>query len=1143
MNNKEIQESCPQNDSSLSSDSAYLEKLEFDPALKKTWLNFFVSNFRVVVLLIILLSSWGIYSFINLPLESNPEVKIPFAVVTTVFPGASPSDVEELVTKKLETAISGVKGIKKITSDSTNSFSAISVEFDTSENQDDALRNLKDRVATVKDLPEDANDPQTNEISFDSTPIFTFSISGNYDDFTLRTQAEKIKDELEKISGVQEVNIFGGDEKEFEIAYDPQKLTYYNITVGQANQVVASLNHIFPGGNFEGEKFNYPVSVDGRFFNAEKLGNIPLTHIQNGNILYLKDVAKVSEKSIKKTIYSRLSINGQEPQSAVTVSLVKKTGGSIVDIVDEAKKVIATQLETFPPGTTYQITTDFSEIIRKDFKQLTHDFVLTLILVFGILFLIVGLKEAIVAGLAIPLVFFATFGVMVQTGISLNFLSIFSLILSLGLLVDDAIVVVSATKQYLKTGKFTPEEAVLLVLRDFKVVLTSTTLATTWAFLPLLLSTGIIGSFIKSIPITVSVTLISSLIIALAINHPLAAVLERIRLTKKFFFVIEFFLLAIFASLIYFGGFWNYLFGAIFAFIFLWLMHWYEKGGEEKLESNKILAEKEWYDDDLIKLKLKTQGESKDMSFASRLIHGIIHFDKVIPIYEKYLRMAICTKKRRTIVLFATALLFISSVLLPIFGIVPMEFFPASDENNLYINVEKAVGLNLDETDKTVQELERRLLNYKEIINFSTVTGKQGASPSGGGDFSSGSSNKASITITLSDKEAREITSYDLAKKIRDDFSNIQEADITVESAQGGPPSGSAFEAQIIGDDLQELDRVANELKPILASISGVVDIKSSLKDAPAQYTFLLDPIKLAFHNLSAPNVGTTIRTAISGTEISTIIEDNKEISINARFDEKKIPTLETIQNLEITNSNGQPIFIKDVAKVELKPSVDTITRIDQKRAVVLSAGVEGGVRSNEVVAQFQKKLKNDYVLPEGYVITYGGENEQNAESVLSIIRAMAIAGILIVSTLIIQFNSFKKAMIVLITLPLALIGVFYGLAIFGVALSFPGLIGILALFGIVVKNAIILIDKINLNIKFGIPFYDSIIDAGKSRLEAIFITSIATIFGLIPITLSDATWMALGSAVIFGLMFSSFLTLFVVPLLYVSWISQKERF
>ncbi|HRY82763.1 MAG TPA: efflux RND transporter permease subunit [Candidatus Moranbacteria bacterium] len=1128
----------------LSSDSAYLEKLEFDPALRKTWLNFFVSNFRVVVLMIFLLSGWGIYSFLKLPRESNPEVKIPYAIVTTVFPGASPSDVEELVTKKLETDISSLKGIKKITSSSTNSFSAISVEFNTSENQDDSLRNLRDKVSAVKDLPLDADDPQVSEISFDDEPIFTFSFSGPYDGFTLRTLAEKLQDELEKIPDIREVSVSGGDEKEFLIAYSPKKLSFYGISTDEANQAVSSLNHVVPGGNFEGVEFNYPVRVDGRFFDAEKLRKIPVKQPSGSNIVYLGDIAEVSEKNIKKTIYSRSSSGGKNPQNAITISLVKKTGGSIIGAVDEAKKTIEAMNKTFPPGITYEITTDFSELIRKDFQQLTHDFVLTLILVFGILFLIVGLKEAVVAGMAIPLVFFATFGIMLETGTSLNFLSIFSLLLSLGLLVDDAIVVVSATKQYLKTGKYTPEEAVLLVLRDFKVVLASTTLATTWAFLPLLLSTGIIGAFIKSIPITVSVTLIASLFIALAINHPLAAVLERIRLTKKFFLLILFGLLSAFAFFIYLDTFWNYIFGAFFAFIFLWLVHWYEKGGQEKLENNKILSEKEWNNDDLIKEKLRTQGSRENSTFGSRLIHGIIHFDKVIPIYEKYLKKAICTRKSRAIVLISTALLFISSILLPILGIVPTEFFSATDENNLYINIEAPTGLNLDETDKITKKIEEKLLKYKEIKNFSTIVGKPGISPSGGGaQISNGSSNFSSITVTLVDSKEREITSYDLAKKIREDFSDIQEAEIAVESARGGPPSGTAFEARIIGDDLQKLDKIATDLKPVLSSISGVVDIKSSLKDAPAEYTFLLDPIKLSFYDLNALSVGSAIRTAISKLQISTIILDNKEIEVNATFNSKEIPTLEALQNLEIINFKGQPVFIKDVAKVELKPSVDTITRIDQKRAVLLSAGVEGKTRPNSVLSEFQKKLETDYKLPDGYSIVYGGENEQNAESVVSILRAMIIAGILIISTLIIQFNSFKKAMIVLTTLPLALIGVFYGLAIFGVSLSFPGLIGILALFGIVVKNAIILIDKINLNIKFGIPFYDSIIDAGKSRLEAIFITSIATIFGLIPITFSNATWMALGSAVIFGLMFSSFLTLFVVPLLYVSWISEKEKF
>ncbi|EKE18679.1 MAG: Cation/multidrug efflux pump, partial [uncultured bacterium] len=311
----------------------------------------------------------------------------------------------------------------------------------------------------------------------------------------------------------------------------------------------------------------------------------------------------------------------------------------------------------------------------------------------------------------------------------------------------------------------------------------------------------------------------------------------------------------------------------------------------------------------------------------------------------------------------------------------------------------------------------------------------------------------------------------------------------------------------------------------------------------PAEYTFVLDSAKMELYDLNSAVVGGALRNAISGTTVTTVIRENKNIDVVARFGKDKIPTLESIQNMQILNTKKLPVFIRDVATIKLTPSVDSISRIDQKRTVLLTADVSGTTNSTQVVKEFQEKLAKNYSMPEGYNISYGGENEQNAESVLSIIQAMAIAAILIISTLVLQFNSFKKAIIVLVTLPLALIGVFIGMALLGVSLSFPGLIGILALFGIVVKNAIILIDKINLNIKFGIPFETAILDAGKSRLEAIFITSIVTIAGIIPITLSNETWTALGSAIIFGLSISSFFTLFIIPTLYMTFIDEKERF
>ena len=1125
-------------------DSAYLDKLEFKPELRKTWLNFFVSNFRVVVLIIILISVWGVFSYTRLPRESNPEIKIATAIITDTYPGASPSDIEELVTKKIETDISGVSGISKVTSTSANSFSSVTVEFDSDQNVDDAVRRLRDQLPTIrKDIPADANDPQVQQISLDDTPIVTYAFVGPYDGFTMRNYADNIQDELEKNPGIRQVNVSGGDETEFEVAYDPQKLALYNISLNQANQAIAATNQAIPAGSFEGSQFNYPVRSDSRFYDADTLGNIPVLHSSNGSIVYLKDIATVQEKAIDKTIYSRFSLNGSQPENAVTLQIIKRTGGSVIDTVNSSKVTIDSMLKTFSPGITYDDTVNQATTINNDFNQLTHDFILTLILVVGILFLIVGLKEAFVAGLAIPLVFFVTFGVMQATGTSLNFLSIFGLLLSLGLLVDDAIVVVSATKQYMKTGKYTPEEAVLLVLHDFKIVLLSTTLATVWAFLPLLLASGIIGEFIKSIPITVSVTLVSSLLIALMINHPLAAVLERIRMTKKFFLLI--FVLVFGAGLLAIaqhniGG---YTISVITFVAAAWMIRWYFSGGKNVLEQNFELTEREWESDELIKEKLLHQGDRANANFASKLIHGIIHFDRMLPIYEKYLRLVTSTRKRRIITLLSTLALFIFAIALPVTGAVKSEFFPAADGDVLYVNVLGPAGLTLDQTDIITRQVEQRLLKIPDIVNFSTIVGNPGSEGGALGGGSTDNSNTASITIKLTPYEGRNIKSYDLAQIIRDNISDIQGATITVSAPGGGPPSGSAFQAQISGDDLQTLDKIANDLKPMIDSVPGTINSDVSLKDAPAEYTFALDDAKMELYNLNASIVGSTLRSAISGTTVTTVILNNKDVDVIARFGKDKIPTLESIQNLQILNTKNEPVFIKDVATVKLVPSVESITRIDQKRTVLLTADVKSTTSSTQVVKEFQDKLAKSYVLPQGYSITYGGENEQNTDSVLSIINAMAIAAILIVSTLVIQFNSFKKAIIVLVTLPLALIGVFIGMALLSVTLSFPGLIGILALFGIVVKNAIILIDKINLNIRTGIPFHDAIIDAGKSRLEAIFITSIVTIAGIIPITLSNATWTALGSAIIFGLSISSFFTLFIIPTLYMTFIKENERF
>ncbi|HVU06610.1 MAG TPA: efflux RND transporter permease subunit [Candidatus Paceibacterota bacterium] len=1125
-----------------SSDSRYLERLTFNPELRKTWLNFFVTNFRVVMLLILVITAWGIYSFASLPRESNPEVKIPIGIVSTVYPGASPSDVEEFVTKKIESKLSGLKGVKKITSNSYNSLSSVQVEFNASENLADAIRNLRDKVADAKpDLSTEAKDPIVTEISLDDTPMWAISLTGPYDGFTLRAFAEDVKDQLERIPGVREVHISGGDETEYEIAYRPDDLIFYGISADDANRAILSANVAIPAGNFESGAFIFPIRADGRMTEADEIGNIPVTHMADGGTVYVRDVANVSEKAVKKTSYSRLSIGGSDPKNAVSLSVVKRQGASVLETAAAARAVVNAAIAKSSPGITYNVSLDMAKEIEKSFDQLSHDFLITVLLVSVILFLIVGLKEAFVAGLAIPLVFFVSFGFLHVFGMTLNFLSLFSLILSLGLLVDDAIVVVSATKQYINTGKFTPEEAVLLVLNDFKWVLTTTTLATVWAFLPLLMASGIVGEYLKSIPITVSITLVSSLLIALMVNHPLAAVLERIRMTKKLFYVAEAGLVVFAGMMFYNAGMIPIVLGIIALAIEGWLIYWYEKGGREKMVENERLVEREWKDDALVRRKLAEQGAKNHDTLTSRFIHGIVNFHRFLPIYERSLKHYIFDKKRRRWVLGGVTALFIASLMLVATGIVRNEFFPQSDQDYVYIDARAAVGSTLDQTDRLIAPIEKRVQGYAEVGSYSSVVG-QSSIAGGGFGGGTGASNLASITLTLKDKKDRAHTSYELADIIRKDLTDadIPGVTISVSAQTGGPPAGAAFQANIAGDDLTVLTKIINDLKPIVASIPGAVNVDSSLKDSVPEYTFKLDQTALERNYLTAASVGTTLRTAVSGVELMKVIKGEKEISLQATFDRASIPDLASIQNLEILNAQKQPVFLKDVATIELRPAVDTITRIDQKRTVVLTAAADSTTNGPALLAAFQKKTA-DYRLPAGYTITFGGENEQNAESFASILRAMLIAMVLIVSTLVIQFNSFRKAIIVLVPIPLALIGVFWGMAVFDVSLGLPGLIGILALFGIVVKNSIILVDKINLNLKSGIAFVDAVADAGKSRLEAIFITSICTIFGILPVTLSDEFWRALGSSVIFGLMLSSFLTLYIVPAVYLIVMRSKE--
>lgn len=1138
-----------------SGDSLYLIQLEYKPKVGRVWLNFFIKNFRVTVLIVIGLLVWGLLSLQALTLESNPEVKIPFGVVTVTLPGASPADMEELVIEKIEPKVASITGVKQITSSAVNSLASISVEFRAEEDLTDALRRLREAVDLAKvDLPTDANDPVVREVSFSNTPVWTVVVTGPYDNFTLKNYADKVKNELEKLPGANEVLISGGDIAEAHVVYKPERLQAFNLSIDQINAAIRAANFSLPLGTLEIANFEYTMRVDARFDGVKDLQELPVG-LQGDQIIRLKDVAEVKEAAKDRDVITTFSVAGGKPQNAVTLNIVKKTGSSIIDLIDDGKtKIAELQSTVLPKDVKVESTMDQSKIIRRDFDSLVRDGLLTVILVTTILFLFVGLKEAFVAGLAVPLVFCATFGIMLAIGLTLNFLSLFSLILSLGLLVDDAIVVVQATKQYLKTGKFTPEEAVLLVFRDYKILLTTTALTTIWAFIPLLLATGIIGQFIRSIPITVSIILAVSYVVAIIINHPMAIILERFRVTRTYFFL---FLIA--SALGVFFPLQAFMAGnlsvwiamplvAIFAMIFLSLLISYRRTLKAKLLRNEELILEEAADPEKIKAKIHHHylADSHQKTFVERLINGVINMDGLLVFYGKVLYRILTSRIKIVLVLFFVGILFFSSLIFPVTGILKSEFLSAADAEYLFVNIEAPQGLVTEQTQKIADQILPVLLDEQAIQSFTYVVGAAGvnlsdrASGAGSGAQGGGQTNRAQFAINLYPFKQRPVSkvsgevekSYVFAQRLRKLIAPIQGAKINVVELAGGPPAGSDFEARIVGENLDIIEKIGNDFKDILATIPGSINVQTSIRLSPGEFTIKLDQNQMRLKGITAAQIASTLRSALTGSEITKILREGDDLDVIVQVDEGATNTLNSFKSLVLSNAAGQSFLLSEVADIQLGKSLTSISRIDQKRAIVVSAAVTKPHLPAEVLAKFQELVK-DYQMPDGYSVIYGGQNDANTESILSILRAMLVAMILIVGTLVIQFNSFKKSVLVLATIPLALTGVFWGLTVFGFTLSFPSLIGILALFGIVVKNAIILIDKINLNLKVGIGFIDSIVDASKSRLEAIFLTSICTIIGMLPLTLTSETWQGLGLALIFGLISSTFLTLFVIPILF----------
>ena len=1050
--------------------------------------RFFLRNWRVVLLLMVFLPILsGTIALVTMPKELNPDITIPIVLVIVPYPGSPPNQVESLITNKLEDKLKGLKDIDYISSTSSQGSASIGVNFEVGTDIDQKLRDVREAVADVEsELPDDILDPLILELNFSDTPILVISFNG--DDYVKLTKtAENLKSDIENIKDVLSCDVVGGVAREFQVNVDPAKLEKYHLTLNAIVGLIASENLEIPGGTLElgGKKF--VTQVKGKITDTYDLGNIAISGL-DGGVIRLKDIAEIVDGQKDPDSYARLNL---EP--AVTLAVKKRQGTNTIEITDNVLAYLEEAKDWLPAGTEYAVTGDQAKWIEDSLDQLGKSGFQGLILVILTLYLFLGFRNAFIASTVIPLTILITFTIMWMSDISMNSITLFSLVLVIGMIVDNAIVVVENIFRHhgmwkrryiaaLAMGQSTEwpdiesnqkkldqvtDEQILSVdrsrvpglqIRSFAAavgakevalpILTST-LTTLAAFMPMLIMGGTMGDFMKYIPITVSIALTASFFVGIIVNPTVSSRIMRSPIT---------------------------------------------------LESGKK----------------KNRGE--------RLTRSLQAF------YEPILRLAL---KHRWITLSTIIPYIIGAIFLMGSGIVKVELFPPDDIGQIMINIQTPVGTPLSETDRISMQVESQLVNpkYDDFRkNFVSNIGGGGASSY---DFAGGTSdNFASIIVDLEDEKDRDLTAAEIEDMLREDINNITGAEVKFVPVGGGPPSDAPVGLKIIGPDYEVLESLSEMVQEKLRAIEGVIDIKDDLEEGFPEISFVIDRDRAARLFISTADVILTVRTAINGTEATTVRMDDEDIEVVVRLKKQWRDSVEDLENIKIINRMGHAVLLKQVADFSIDKGRASIRHYDGDRVVRVTASNKPTFSPVEITKQLRVEL-DKIVLPAGYKFDYSGDFEQFAESFIALAKAFVIAVILIYVLMVAQFHSFTQPLTILLTIPLGIFGAIYGLFVGGQNFALVALVAIVGLSGVVINISIILLDYVNKLYDEGYELTEALVQAGMVRIRPILLTTVTTIIGLLPLTYAEKAWQPMGFSFIFGLGLAMPLTLIIIPVVH----------
>ncbi|MBN8649960.1 MAG: efflux RND transporter permease subunit [Cytophagales bacterium] len=1082
----------------------------------------------------------GIMTYMGLPKENFPEVVFPQIFVATVYPGAAPADIENLITKEIEKEIKSISGVKKVKSNSVQSFSNVIVEFETDIDVDKAKQDVKDAVDRAKpNLPSDLpDDPFVQEIDISEFPIMNVNLSGDYDLQTLKKYAEQMQDAIESIREIRRVDIVGALTREIQINIDMFKLAAAGVSLDDVSMAVSSENVIIPGGQISVGGMKRSLTVNGEFTSAQQIADIVIGSTTGGKI-YLKDIAQVIDSHAEQESFARL--NGK---NVITLNVIKRSGENLIIASDEINAIVAHyQKEILPPGVEITITADQSDNTRITLHDLINTIIIGFTLVTLILMFFMGATNAIFVGLSVPISSFIAFLLFPTIGFTLNLMTLFSFLLALGIVVDDAIVVIENTHRVFDNGKVPIRKAAKIAAGEVFLPVLSGTLVVLAPFVPLAFWPGVIGKFMFFLPVTLIVTLLASLLVAYIMNPVFAADFmdthdhdhKESKFSRGFkITTVVFGSLALMSYIVGAVGLGNL---AVFLFALYALHHFY---------ISKVIS------------KFQTVGWPK--------------------VQEGYKKMVSwCLEGARPIIIFGSVIvLFFFSIWFTGVRKPPVVFFPQGDPNFIFAYIRMPIGTDQLVTDSVTRIVEKRVTDVvgadNKIVKSIIANVAVGASEDQfAGTNAQPHLGKVSVAfVTFAERDGQSTKEY--LGKIRDAVKGIKGAEVSVNQEQGGPPTGKPVNIEVSSEKFEDLVATADRVKRYLDSLQvpGVEELKSDFQNDKPEIVVTIDREKANREGISTAQIGMALNTAINGRDISKFRDANDDYDITLRIREDLRNDINTLMNLPLTYrdmaSGGmvRQVPLSAIAKIEYSNSFAGINRIDQKRVITISSNVLGDANPNEVVTTIEDKLKS-FSAPDGVTIKMTGEQEDQEETSAFLGIAGMVALGLIFMILVVQFNSTGKPLIILAEIIFSVIGVLLGFSITRMEISIVmSGVGIMALAGIVVRNGILLVEFTDLLISQGVELKEAIIEAARTRMTPVLLTAMAATLGLIPLAVgfnidfvalftefkphiffggdNVAFWGPLSWTMIFGLIFGTFLTLFLVPVMYLMMARTKAR-